>query len=175
MALAEVMITLVTFTFAMGAILSLLEGVLKQAPKDQERAIAIREAQAGLHRMTRELRQGYKVLDAQPKSMYVLIGRSTPPDIHVKYDCDIAYPGNTALRQCVRWQANVGSELPQNGVVVIDRIVSEVTFNYAPSPLNPTYAQVHLKVPQKGEGNVGFGKDLVLEDGLYLRNTDVTH
>lgn len=176
MALAEVLVTLVTFTFVMGAILSLLEGAIKQAPKEEERALALREAQVGLHRMTRELRQAYKVLDAQPKSMYVLIARSTPPDIHVKYDCDIVHPANAAYRRCVRWEAPVGTELPlsEPGEVVIDRGLSEVNFTYTPSPLTPNYVQVHIKVPQKGERVAGYNSNFVLNDGFYLRNTDVT-
>jgi hypothetical protein len=175
MSIIEVMISLVTFTFVMGAILGLIETAAHQTPKDQERALAIREAQAGLHRMTRELRQGYKVLDAQPKSMYVLIAKSTPPDVHVKYDCDVPYPGNAAYRRCVRWQANVGEELPlsQPGEVVIDRGLSEVDFTYSPSPLSPTYVQVHIKVPQKGERKTGFNMNFVLEDGFYMRNMNV--
>lgn len=177
MALAEVLVSIVTFTFVMGGILGLLEGATKQAPKDQERALAIREAQTGLHTMTRELRQGYKVLDAQPKSMYVLIGRSTPPDVHVKYDCDVVHPSNSAWRRCLRWSAPVGTELPLSspGQVIIDRGLSEANFSYAPSAINPTYVQVRIEVPQKGEGKSGFQQSFVLDDGFYLRNTDVTH
>jgi hypothetical protein len=175
MVLAEVLVTLVTFTFVMGAILTLVEGLGQQAPKDEERALALREAQAGMHRMTRELRMAYKVLDAQPKSMYVLIARSTPPDIHVKYDCDVPYPGNTAYRRCVRWAAPVGQFLPvwQPGEVVIDRGLSEVNFGYSPSALAPTYVTLHIEVPQKGERKSGYSTKFNLNDGFYLRNTDV--
>jgi hypothetical protein len=177
MALAEVLITMVTFTFVMGAILGLLETTARQAPRDEERANAIGEAQSGLYRMTRELRQAYKVLDAQPKSMYVLIARSSPPDKHVKYDCDIPYPGNAAYRRCVRWEAPVGQELPlsQPGQVVIDRGLSEVNFSYSPSALAPTYVKVHIEVPQKGERSAGFTSNFDLEDGFYLRNADVVN
>jgi len=175
MALAEVLVTLVTFTFVMGAVLSLVEGATKQAPQDEERALAIREAQAGLHRMTRELRQAYKVLDADPKSMYILIARSTPPDMHVKYDCDVLHPDNTGYRRCVRWAADVGEELPlsEPGEIVIDRGLSEVNFTYSPTALTPTYVEVHIEVPQKGERETGYGTSFVLDDGFYLRNADV--
>ena len=177
MALAEVLVTLVTFTFVMGAILSLVETLGQQAPKDEERALALREAQAGMHRMTRELRQAYKVLDAQPKSMYVLVARSTPPDMHVKYDCDVLDPANTSYRRCVRWAAPVGQELPlsEPGEIVIERGLSEVNFGYSPSALSPTYVTVHIKVPQKGERTTGYKSNFVLDDGFYLRNTDVLH
>lgn len=175
MALAEVLVTLTTFVFVMAAVLSLLETTAKQAPRDEERANSIAEAQSGLHRMTRELRQAYKVLDAQPKSMYILIGRSTPPDKHVKYDCDVADPENAAYRRCVRWEALVGEPLPVNepGEIVVDRSLSQVLFSYAPGPLNPTYVKLHIEVPQKGERGEGYGSSFVLDDGLYLRNADV--
>jgi prepilin-type N-terminal cleavage/methylation domain-containing protein len=173
--LVELLITLSLSTVVMVAVLNLLDSTAQQAPKDQERATAIVEAQSGLHRMTRELRQAYKVLDAGPKSMYVVIGRSTPPDIHVRYDCDIPYPGNTAYRRCVRWQAPVGQELRTDlpGQVVIDRGLSGVQFTYSPGPLNPTYVKVHIEVPQKGERLGGYKASFVLDDGFYLRNTDV--
>lgn len=175
MVLAEVLISLAVFTVVTGAVLTLLETTAKQAPRDEERAHAIHEAQLGLHRMTRELRQAYKVLDAQPKSMYVLIGRSSPPDKHVKYDCDVADPENAAYRRCVRWEALVGQPLPldQPGETVVDRSLSEVLFSYSPGPLNPTYVKVHIEVPQKGERGEGYGSRFVLDDGLYLRNADV--
>jgi prepilin-type N-terminal cleavage/methylation domain-containing protein len=175
MSLPEVLISMVIFTFVMGAVLSLLEATAKQAPKDQERAMAIREAQAGLHRMTRELRQAYKVLDADPKSMYVLIARSTPPDKHVRYDCDVVDPLNSAYRQCVRREALVGQTLPATGSVVVERSLSQVLFTYSPGPLNPNFVKIHIEVPQKGERKAGLNRNLVLDDGFYLRNTDVVN
>ena len=174
-ALVELLVSIVTLTFVLGAILGLLDATAQQAPRDQERAIALREAQVGLHGMTRELRQAYRVLDASPKGMYVLIGRSTPPDLHVKYDCDVPSPSNPAYRQCVRWQAPIGQELRTDlpGQVVIDRALSEVSFSYSPGPLNPTFVKVHIEVPKAGERKDGFPSSFVLDDGFYLRNTDV--
>jgi hypothetical protein len=174
-ALPELLITLVSFMFVLGGILGLLDSASQQAPKDGERALAIRESQAGLHRMTRELRQAYNVLGAGPRSMYVLIGRSSPPDIHVRYDCDVPSPINPAYRRCVRWQAPVGQELRTDlpGEVVIDRSLSQVSFTYSPGPLNPTYVKVHIEVPQKGDRAGGYQSKFVLDDGFYLRNTDV--
>jgi hypothetical protein len=174
-ALAELLVVMVLSTIVLGAILGLLDAVGQQAPKDQERATAIGETQSGLYRMTRELRQAYKVLDAGPKSMYVVIGRSTPPDIHVRYDCDVPYPGNTEYRRCVRWSAPVGQELRTDlpGQVVIDRGLSGVQFTYSPGPLNPTYVKIHIEVPEKGERVGGYHQSFILDDGFYLRNTDV--
>ena len=163
------------FTVVLGSILGLLDFGVKQAPKDQERAVALREAQSGLDRMTRELRQAYRVLDANANSMYVVVGRATPPDVHVLYDCDVPDPENSAYRECVRWSAPVGQELPLSspGEVVIARAISDVAFTYSPGPLNPTFVKVHLEFPQTGERVGGYKSSFVLDDGFYLRNTDV--
>lgn len=176
MTLPEMLVTIATFMFVMAAVFGLLDHAAEQQPKDQERAVAIREAQSGLHRMTRELRQAYKVLDAQPKSMYVLIGLATPPDKHVKYDCGVVHPDNPDYNRCLRWEAPVGQALPVNepGEVVIDRGLSEVLFTYAPGPLNPNYVQTHLAVPQRGERKAGYNMNFVLEDGFYMRNLGAT-
>lgn len=174
MTLVEMIISLATFSFVMVAILGLLETTAAQQPRDQERADALREAQVGLQRMTRELRQGYKVLDADSKSMYVRL-TSQGEDKHVKYDCGVADPDTAGYTRCVRWEALVGQALPteQPGEVVIDRSLSEVLFSYSPGPLNPNYVQVHISVPQKGELANGYDSNFVLEDGFYLRNADV--
>ena len=46
-------------------------------------------------------------------------------------------------------------------------------FTYEPSLINPTYVKVHIQVPQAGERADGYHANLVLDDGFYLRNTDV--
>ena len=56
---------------------------------------------------------------------------------------------------------------------MIDRGLSGVLFTYSPGPLNPTYVKVHIEVPEKGERVGGFHQSFVLDDGFYLRNTDV--
>ena len=174
MSLAEVVVSMATFSFVMFAILGLVETTARQQPKDQERADALREAQVGLARMTRELRQGYKVLDADSSSMYVRL-TSQEVDKHVKYDCGVADPAHPGYTRCVRWEALVGQPLPtdQPGEVVIDRSLSSVLFSYSPGPLNPNYVQVKITVPQKGELKTGYRSNFVLDDGFYLRNTDV--
>jgi type II secretory pathway pseudopilin PulG len=170
--LLELLVTMATFGFVMAAILSLVGNAGEQQPKDQERAIVIREAQSGLDRMDRELRQAYKVLDAQPKSMYVLIGRATPPDLHVRYDCGVVDPKNSAYTRCLRWQAPVGQPLSAGSSEVVVRRVSSVLFNYSPGPLNPKYVKTRLAVPQTGERKGGYRMDFVLNGGFYLRNLD---
>ena len=171
MSLAEMLVVLVTMSIVMLAVLGLLDAAVKGAPREEERASSIREGQTGLHIMTRELRQATKVWTPGKTQIYVNIGDST----HVLYDCDVAHPDDPAQRQCVRWEAAVGQELPlsEPGQVVVDRRVAGDVFTYKPNLINPTFVEVQVRVPQSGERSDGYDTNLVLEDGVYLRNTDV--
>ena len=162
---------MLTLTFVVFALMTLLDTAVKTAPRDEERANAIREGQAGMHIMTRELRQANKVWTPGRAQIYINLG----DDKHVYYDCDVVNPDDSAYRQCVRWEAAVGSELPldEPGQVVVERRLPGDVFTYSPNLVNPTYVKVSLKVPQSGERKGGYGVDLVLDDGFYLRNTDV--
>jgi hypothetical protein len=170
--LPEVLVGLVTTTFVIVALLSLLDATVKTAPRDEERANSIRSGQSGLHIMTRELRQANKIWTPGKTQIYVNIG----DDKHVLYDCNVVHPTISSLRQCRRWEAAVGQELPldQAGQVVVERRVAGDVFTYAPNLINPTYVKVQVKVPQAGERTSdGYASNLALEDGFYLRNTDV--
>jgi Tfp pilus assembly protein PilV len=170
--LPEVLIGLVTFTFILAALMGMLDAVVQTAPRDEERANSIREGQAGLHLMTRELRQANKVWTPGKTQIYVSLG----DDKHVLYDCNVAHPDNAAQRQCLRWEAIIGQELPLDdpGEVVVERRLPGDVFSYSPNLINPTYVKVQVQVPQSGERSEDGSKaNLVLEDGMYLRNTDV--
>jgi hypothetical protein len=169
--LAELLIGMVTFSFVLFALMSLLDTAAQTAPRDEERASSIREGQAGLHIMTRELRQATKVWTPGKTKIYINLG----DDKHVYYDCDAVHPDDPAQRQCLRWEAAVGSELPldQPGQVVVERRVAGDVFTYEPNLVNPTFVKVEIQVPQSGEHKGGYKQHLVLDDGIYLRNTDV--
>ena len=169
--LAELLVGMLTLSFVMLAILGLLDSAVQTAPRDEERANSIREGQAGLHVMTRELRQANKVWTPGRTQIYVNIG----DDKHVLYDCDVEHPDDAAMRQCLRWEAAVGAELPldQPGQVVVERRVAGDVFTYQPNLINPTFVEVHIAVPQAGDREDGYLANLELNDGFYLRNTDV--
>ena len=172
MTLPEILVGMVTMTFVIAALLGLLDSAVSTAPRDEERANSIRSGQAGLHVMTRELRQANKIWTPGKTQIYVNIG----DDKHVLYDCNVVHPTVPALRQCRRWEAAVGQELPldQAGQVVVERRLPGDVFTYAPNLINPTYVKVQVKVPQAGERTAdGYAANLSLEDGFYLRNTDV--
>ena len=171
MTLAELLISMVTLTFVLFALLSLLDNAVQTVPREEERANVIRESQAGLHIMTRELRQANKVWTPGKAQIYINVG----DDTHVYYDCDAVHPDDPDLRRCLRWDAAIGSELPldEPGQVVVERRLPGDVFAYEPNLVNPTFVSVAIKVPQAGESKNGYAANLVLDDGFYLRNTDV--
>ena len=171
MSLAELLVVMLTMTIVLLAILGLLDAAIKTAPRDQERALSIREGQRGLHIMTRELRQANKVWTPGKTQIYVNIG----DDKHVLYDCNAVHPDDSTQRQCLRWEAAVGAELPLDspGEVVVERRIAGDVFTYEPNLVNPTYVKVEIAVPQAGDRHDGYHAKLTLDDGFYLRNTDV--
>jgi hypothetical protein len=171
MTLAELLIGMLTFSFVILALFSLLDSAMQTAPREEERASAIRDGQAGLHVMTRELRQANKVWTPGKTQIYVNIG----DDKHVLYDCDAVHPDDPGMRQCLRWEAAIGAELSLDdpGQVVVERRLPGDVFSYEPNLINPTYVKAKIQVPQAGERPDGYHANLVLDDGFYLRNTDV--
>jgi hypothetical protein len=171
MTLAELLVGMLVMSIVLIAMLGLLDAAVKTAPRDEERANSIREGQVGLHVMTRELREANKVWTPGKTQIYVNIG----DDKHVLYDCGAVHPDDPNQRQCLRWEAAVGDELPldQAGQVVVERRLPGDVFTYEPNLINPTFVKVQIQVPQAGEREDGYHANLVLDDGFYLRNTDV--
>lgn len=190
MSLAEVLVSMVIFVGVLAGILSLLDTSTKVAANEQERPLGEREAQVGLHRMTREIRQAYRVAVATEN---VIDFNVTLNDRgwHVRYECDWAPPAY-AFRQCTR-QATL---LPPDGsgnladnprVIVVDRVLNGTTADPVFSgwtPLltetsQPKYVKVTVKIPAGGErnnnnlGNGGYKHSVVLADGVYLRNLNL--
>jgi type II secretory pathway component PulJ len=162
--LIELMITATMLAFIVVAILAISDNTTKHAVRDQERAHVIREAQVGLHRMTRELRQAYAINSSSATSMNVQVlvnGTAT----QVAYDCSVVHPTDSSLRRCMR---TVGTQ----SVLVVDRVKPGTIFTYdGNSP--PRYVQARIAIPAKGERVKGHEHTVVLDDGFYMRNLDV--
>ncbi len=168
--LIELLVATTVGLLVAGAALALVDSVARIAPRDQERAHAIREAQVGLDRMTRELRQAQSVNGATSTLMDidVTIGAVT---LRVIYDCSRA--------RCVRRQGMPGAEPPSGGEVVIDRILNgaapDPVFVYSPAgSLPPDHVEVSIAVPAAGDRKDGHAHSVVLDDGLALRNVGLT-
>ena len=167
--LIELLVAATLMVVVFGAALALFDTTARIAPKDQERAHAIRDAQVGLHRMTRELRQADAVYAATATLVDVQLtigGVST----RVVYDCN--------RPRCVR-RAGAGTGPPAGqGELVLERLRNgtsqEPVFRYSPpGALPPNSVDVSVIVPASGDRGDGHRHSVVLEDGLALRNVNL--
>jgi prepilin-type N-terminal cleavage/methylation domain-containing protein len=165
--LIELTVTAAMLAVVLLAILSVSDLGWKLAPKDQERTHMIRETQTGLYQMTRELRQGYEVVDAQPSVMQVRVLVQGNPRL-VTYRCDVPHPTKPAWRRCVR-----SGDGPDR--VVLDRLLDDNVFEYTRrAPGGPiTYVRAKAVVPAAGDLAKGHPHRVVLDDGFYMRNQNL--
>lgn len=182
-ALVELLIVAALLGVVLFAVLSLLDAAVRVEARDQERAHAVREAQVGLDRMTRELRQAYRVVATGPSYVTVHV-RLGGQDTQVHYRCDRPHPDlasnphDDGYRRCRRVEALVGAALPaiDTGPIVIDRVLNgsaappDSVFTFSPSAISPTYIRARIEVPARGEREEGIEHKVVLDDGFFMRN-----
>ncbi len=174
--LIELIVVSSLLTVVLGATFAVMTTTARRAPAEQERAQSIREAQASLHRMTRELRQAYEVNSTSYVHMDVNVHNGAS-NRRVAYDCGVASV-TAGLRACVRYEAAVGAALPASGEVVIDRLRNGLVTEagrvfFADDPLRPKFVRAKVDVPAKGAEAKGYGHSVVLDDGIYLRNRNL--
>ena len=134
--LIEVLVAMSIFFVILGVTLGLLTNVARGVKKDEARTQAAEEAQIGVGRMVRELRQADEVVDMTGSAMDV-IARIGGNSVHLRYDCDVASPDDPGnpfdqfYRRCVRRTAPVTDPtsptppaLPPltDGTVIVDRL-----------------------------------------------------
>jgi hypothetical protein len=171
--LVELMVVASLMIVVLGAILALGETTQRIAPKERERAHVIREAQVGMHRMTRELRHAYQALPtvAAPtvtgSTMQASVLAANGGTRTVRYDCDEAHPTDQAYTQCLRHVLSGGTWT--GGQVVIDRVLNGTTvFSLTP----PDYVGARVEVAARGSLKDGYDHRVILDDGFYMRNLD---
>jgi prepilin-type N-terminal cleavage/methylation domain-containing protein len=169
-ALVELLVVITLLSVILSAILLFADTAHKVTPKEQERSMAIQQAQTGIYRMTRELRQAHQVNMAQPLVIDVNYA-SSGVNRQVRYDCDEPHPTVASYSRCVRMEAGQPNE------VVVDRVLNKTTiFTYSTNADGAiTYVRVAIDVPARGERNVdgdGYDHQIGLYDGFYLRNLD---
>jgi hypothetical protein len=155
-------------------VLALLESSNSVAARDQERTHAIGEAQAGVHAMTKELRQAFSIVSTSPYSIEVHVWRGGA-DRDVTSDCTGTSSAGPPLGQCVRYEAT-GSG-PGAASTIVDRLINKPgsgrppVFTYTTNGAgHVTYASVHVEVPAKGERAQGYAYSVVVDDGFFMRN-----
>jgi type II secretory pathway pseudopilin PulG len=169
--LIELLLTVALLGVVLSAILLFGDTAQQLGPKEQERAMAIQQAQSGIFRMTRELRQAHQVNTAQPLVLDVNLA-SGGVNKQVRYECDEPHPTVANYSRCVRFEAGVPND------VVVDRVLNKTTvFTYTTNTDGAiTYVRVAIDVPARGERNIGsvasYDHQIGLYDGFYLRNLD---
>jgi prepilin-type N-terminal cleavage/methylation domain-containing protein len=173
--LVETLAVTALLSVVLGAILALGTTMTSVAPRDKERAHAIRDAHTGLATMTRQLRQSYAVLAGTPTSMEVRVRGGGDAARRYVFDCAEPHPTAPGLKRCVRWEV---TGAPAVKTPVIDR-VADATFTYengqgvTTSATTAMYVRVVVRVPAAGERDDGYEHLVTLDDAFYMRNRDV--
>jgi hypothetical protein len=181
-ALTELLLVSSLLVIVLGAILALGETTQRITPRDTERAHVIREAQVGLHGMTRQLRQAADMTvppheAATGSTLDVTLRDGT----RYSFECDEPHPTEAGYNRCVRFPVVSGVKQTQQGMVVIDRVLNGPAGTGSSNPIFQyetnlagivTYLRVVIHVPAKGDLKDGHDYDVVLEDGVYMRNLD---
>ena len=171
--LMQLMLAVGLLSVILIAILSLTDTTAKLAPRDQERAAVLDETKAGLHRMTRELRQAHTIEISSAFDIQVRVGPQGA-EKQIRYECDQIHPTNVAWRRCVRFDVTAGNAQQ----LVLDRVLnippagsSTPVFTYTTHPGGERSVEVRIETPAAGDRKDGqHPHRVVLQDGFYLRN-----
>jgi prepilin-type N-terminal cleavage/methylation domain-containing protein len=164
--LIEQLVAMVILAIVVGATLTALETMLKAAPADQEWSHTVANTQAGIYRMTRELRQGVNVtlVTGYVMSADVVFGGKTQ---HVLYQCDLS-------SSCTRKSTTAPAAVPARGAGGATVISSLQNFSLGtPVFTSPSsrYYQVAVIVRSAGELTTKHTHNVTLTDGFFARNS----
>jgi type II secretory pathway pseudopilin PulG len=165
-ALTELLVVASLLVIVLGAILTLGETSQRIAPQETERAQVIREAQVGLHRMTRELRHAYQAPTVSGSAIQATLAMGGTSRT-VRYECNRPHPTESAYTQCQRFIVTGSTQT--GGEVVIDRVLNGNSVFSTPST---SYVRALVEVAARGDLRDGYDHKVVLDDGFYMRNLD---
>jgi hypothetical protein len=181
-ALTELLLVTSLLVIVLGAILALGETTQRITPRDTERAHVIREAQVGLHSMTRQLRQTADMTDPPHEvATGSTLDVTLRDGLRYSFECDQPHPTEAGYNRCVRFPVVGGVKQTTQGIVLIDRVLNGPAGSGATNPIFSyetnlagivTYVRVHVLVPAKGDLRDGHDHSVILEDGVYMRNLD---
>jgi prepilin-type N-terminal cleavage/methylation domain-containing protein len=174
--LIELLVAMSIFMVAIGASFTLVDAGSRAAPREESRADAVKTAQVQLDRMSRELRQAVRITSSSYNfvDFSVVVAGQTR---RVLYDC--RGPGtNPSTRSCKRSEGPVGGALGPS-VIVVDNLLNgtddpEGRVFTADDPLQPRFVEVRIEIAAGGGARNGYAHHLVLDDGVYLRNLDLS-
>lgn len=177
--LPELLVVLALLPVVLIALFSVLDTSAQIAPRNVNYAAAVGESGSGLSLAIREIRQAYRVVGTTPNSI-TFLRVVNGVDTQVSISCSVASTAvddtGAALRRCVRTSAKVGTALPSpnRGTILVDHLVNgtdgDPVFAYTPSPIAPTFVQMQIQVPSRGDATTGPSHPITLDDGTLLRN-----
>jgi Tfp pilus assembly protein PilX len=177
--LTEVLLVSTLLFIVLGAVLMFGDTSQRIAPKETERAIVIRDAQVGMHRMTRELREAHSVVSPAAGVSAAVFDAwvpTTSSQRRVSYECNVAHPTDAAYTQCVRYDVSAAG-VKSNAQVVVDRVLNGAAGSTLPvfvrgSSPTADYVKTTVEVASRGDRKTGHNSKILLEDGFYMRNLD---
>jgi hypothetical protein len=180
-ALTELLLVSSLLVIVLGAVLMLGEASQRIAPRETERAVVIREAQVGMHRMTRELREAHRVESPAAGGSAAVFDAWVPSTIagqerRVSYECNVAHPTDAAYTRCIRYDVSAAG-VKSNAQVVVDRVLNGAAGSTLPvfvrgSAPTTDYVKTTVEVASRGDRQSGYSSKILLEDGFYMRNLD---
>ena len=178
-ALTELLLVSSLLVIVLGAVLMLGEASQRIAPRETERATVIRDAQVGMHRMTRELREAHSVVSPAAGASAAGFDAWVPTTSgqrRVSYECNVAHPTDSAYTQCVRYDVSAAG-VKSNPQVVVDRVLNGAAGSTLPvfvrgSAPTADYVKTTVDVAARGDRKTGYSSKVLLEDGFYMRNLD---
>jgi prepilin-type N-terminal cleavage/methylation domain-containing protein len=165
--LVEQLVVLVILTIVVGATLTALNSLMKAAPADQEWSHIVADAQSGMYRMTRELRQGFNVtlVTGYVASADVVVNGSTK---HVLFQCDLS-------STCTRKFTTAPAAAPARGAGGATLIKYAQNFAQSTPVFTATatkYYEVKLVVRSGGaQSKSTHTHNVTLVDGFLTRNS----
>ena len=173
--LVEQLVVCSILAVILAAIAGLSEVASKLAPQERERVHAVRDAEVGLAKMTRELRKAHAITIESFKATAQIV--SNGANVTVVYDCSAAPVDG--LRKCDRQQSGSPTQ------TFIERVANAETRPVFTAQQRAdsngiawtTYVRTIVEVPARGERSASAGAKsrIVLDDGFYLRNVDALH
>jgi prepilin-type N-terminal cleavage/methylation domain-containing protein len=172
--LIELLVAMASMLVVAGGAMTVLVSLQRNAANDVERAHAIREAEQGLLRMTKDLREAYAVTNRSANEITVL-ARIQGVNYTIRYNCAENHPVLSGVYQCARY-ATTGTTTRRT--VVVERVLNaaastpatERVFQYPNG--RPSYVRARIAVPARGRRTQGYQHKVVLDDGIYMRNCD---
>lgn len=171
--LLECMIVSMLLIVVLGATLSLLDTSAQIAPQENERAIAVREAQVQLAGMVRELRQAHEVNSTTISATAIdarvpLAGGELR---RVQYNCAAVSQTKTGTYRCRRDLWNAAGTAVESTTTAVDRLISQNVFEWNTNADGKViFVEARIEIPASGSRAKGLDHTIVLDDGFFLRN-----